>query len=300
MFYMAKRESSAKKILILAANPELTSSLRLDKEICEIDKGLTRAKHRDKFEFRQKLAVGIREIQQALVEYEPHIVHFIGHGEKEGLLVEGKQGEVIQVPPEALAGLFELCSAHVECVILSACYSVYQAESINRHIDYVIGMKKVISNEAAIEFAVGFYNALGAGKSIEESFKFGQIAIRLVPDLPEHLTPILIKREELEILNIQLRIQHTGDCFDVKVSSDKTTSLIKNRFIQELNISAVCENGSPVAYYLRRQGQDQNLDEAKSLRDNGVCDKEVLCLVIEADEGSRVRVAIGNHSVVLD
>ena len=54
--------------------------------------------------------------------------------------------------------------------------------------------KQAIGDKAAIAFAVGFYQALGAGRSIEESYKLGRIQIQL-HNIPEHLTPILIKKK---------------------------------------------------------------------------------------------------------
>ena len=55
-------------------------------------------------------------------------------------------------------------------------------------------MPKEIKDKAAIEFAVGFYDALGAGKSVEHAFKFGCNAVRQIfPDLPEYLIPVLKK-----------------------------------------------------------------------------------------------------------
>ena len=38
-------------------------------------------------------------------------------------------------------------------------------------------MKRAIGDEAAIKFAVGFYDALGAGRDFESAFKFGCSAI---------------------------------------------------------------------------------------------------------------------------
>jgi hypothetical protein len=75
-------------------------------------------------------------------------------------------------------------------VVLNACYSEQQAEAIAKHIDYVVGMKKAIGDEAAIKFAVGFYDALGAGMNYEIAFDFGRNAIDL-RGIPEHLTPVL-------------------------------------------------------------------------------------------------------------
>ncbi|MGD2088605.1 MAG: CHAT domain-containing protein [Candidatus Aminicenantes bacterium] len=189
-----RNESSIKKILILSANPQNTGRLRLDKEVREIEEGLKRSKYRDQFRIHQKWAVNFLDLQRALMEYEPQIVHFAGHGERDGLRVEGELGISVPIPKKALAGLFELCSDHVECVVLNACYSMSQVSAIKKHIKYVIGIQREMKDRAAIEFSVGFYDALGAGKTVEEAFKYGRIAImQLYPDLPNHSIPVLKK-----------------------------------------------------------------------------------------------------------
>lgn len=184
-----------KKILILSANPEKTGRLRLDKEIREIEEGLKLSERRDQFHIQSKWAVRYKDLRRALWEYKPHIVHFAGHGEEYGLMVESEEGLAVPISSKALSGLFELCSHHVECVILNACYSALQADTIIKHINYVIGMPGKIDDQAAIEFAVGFYDALGAGNTVEKAFKFGCNAVEQVfPDLPKHLLPVLKKR----------------------------------------------------------------------------------------------------------
>jgi hypothetical protein len=109
-------------------------------------------------------------------------------------VLEDDQGRSFQVPDEALADLFELCAQQIECVILNACQSEPQANAIAKQIPYDVGMKAAISDDAAIEFAMGFYDALGAGKSVEEAFKFGRTAIAL-KGIAEDLTPVLRKKK---------------------------------------------------------------------------------------------------------
>jgi hypothetical protein len=175
---MEREKESFKRILILAANPKTTPRLRLDEEVREIEEGLQRAKHRERFDIRSKWAVRFRDLRRALLDYEPHIVHFVGHGEKKGLALEDEVGSPVLISAKALSELFKLFSDQVECVMLGACYSALQAEVINKHIHYVIGMKKEIEDKAAIEFAVGFYDALGAGRSVEKAFEFGCSALQ--------------------------------------------------------------------------------------------------------------------------
>ena len=151
---------------------------------------------RDQFDIRSKFALRFWDLRRALLEFEPHIVHFAGHGKKSGLMLENELGFAARISTEALSGLFELCAGHVECVILNACFSEPQADAINRHIKYVIGMKKEIRDGTSTEFAVGIYDALGAGKSFDDAFKFGCNAIHnIFPGLQEHLTPVLKKNE---------------------------------------------------------------------------------------------------------
>ncbi len=101
---------------------------------------------------------------------QPQIVHFSGHGTSEGALcLENKIGERHLIHPDALSALFEQFANQVNCVLLNACYSDLQAEAIAEHINCVIGMNKAIGDKAAIAFALGFYQALGAGRTIEEA-----------------------------------------------------------------------------------------------------------------------------------
>lgn len=185
-----------KTILFLAANPQGTSRLRLDEEIREIDAGLQRAKCRDQFVLQQRWAVRPRDLYQALLDFKPQIVHFSGHGGgEEGLVLEDETGTAKLLDTAVLAPLFQLFSERLglECIILNACYSQVQAEAIVQYVPYVIGMNQAVGDKAAIEFAVGFYNALGAGESFEFAYQLGCVAIRLA-GIAEHLTPVLQKK----------------------------------------------------------------------------------------------------------
>ena len=104
----------------------------------EIKEGLRRARVREKFSIESAEAVRYRDIHRAILDYEPQIVHFSGHGAgEEGLVFEDETGQEKFVDAEALAGLFELFADQVECVVLNACYSKIQAEEIAKHINYV-------------------------------------------------------------------------------------------------------------------------------------------------------------------
>jgi hypothetical protein len=159
----------------------------------EIDAGLQRAKKRELFNLEQCWAVRVQDVYQALLDYKPQIVHFSGHGAGEdGLILEDETGNLQLVNTLALANLFKLFS-DIECIVLNACYFEAQATAIIEYVPYVVGMNKAIGDIAAIKFATGFYNAVGAGESVEFAYKLGCNVIQL-EGIPEHLAPMLLKK----------------------------------------------------------------------------------------------------------
>ncbi len=131
--------SDRRTILILSANPKGTDPLRLGEEIREIKERLRRSKYRDLFQVETAEAVRVRDIRQAMFDYEPNIAHFSGHGGgTEGLVFEDETGQVKLVSAEALAEIFASFADKLDCVLLNACYSEVQAKEISRHINSVI------------------------------------------------------------------------------------------------------------------------------------------------------------------
>ncbi len=213
-----------KKILLLSANPTNTSKLRLDGEVREIEAGLERAKHRDEFEIISKWAVRVDDLRRALLDHEPQIVHFSGHGlGNQGLALENDSGQMQLVSASALTSLFKLFPK-IECVVLNACYSEVQAEAIHQHIDYVIGMSKEIGDNAAKKFAVGFYDALGAGRTIEDGFEFGCTSIDL-ESIPESSTPVLKSRKSRKEIAITQDSQPGKRIFKPDIQTSNTAKV---------------------------------------------------------------------------
>ena len=196
-----------KKILILVANPGESSNLRADREKREIEEVLRRSQQRHLFSIEKAEAVRYNYIHRAMLDCNPNIVHFCGHGIGEaGLVFEDDAGEVQLVNGKNLAGLFECFASHIECVVLNACYSTIQAEAISQHIRYVIGTSQKIKDKVAIQFASHFYEALGAGKSYEIACK---LACHLIGSagIPENLIPQLLVNK-----NLSPQVFQSGAC----------------------------------------------------------------------------------------
>ena len=185
-------------ILFLSADPSDATRLRLDQEFREIHEKLKLAKLREQFRLElPQLSARPEDVSQALLEIRPKIVHFSGHGTPTGALyLESRIGKAHLVEADALANLFEQFKHEIDCVILNVCYSEIQANAISKHINYVIGMNYAVDDGAAIAFSIGFYQALGAGCSIEVAYKLGCIQIGL-HGISCDLLPILINRGQV-------------------------------------------------------------------------------------------------------
>jgi hypothetical protein len=192
----SRRHSRTITIVFLSADPTGANPLRTGQELRDIEDELKLAKMRDKLQLDARFSIRPSDISRVLLDLRPQIVHFSGHGTRDGALcLEDETGAVQPVSPGALQDLFGIgiVADSVRCVVLNACYSAAQAEAISRHIEYVIGMDSTVGDKAAIAFAVGFYQALGAGCSIETAFQLGCAQIRLW-EFPDYLTPVLKKR----------------------------------------------------------------------------------------------------------
>jgi TIR domain/CHAT domain len=174
-----------KTILVIASNPQGTTSLRLDRELRVIEEVIQKSQLRDRFDVQQLWAARTIDLLDALLKYQPRIVHFCGHGEGQiGLVLEDEAGKAKPVSSEALSEVFKNFAEKVECVLLNACYSEVQAIAIVEHLNYVIGMSREIRDDAAIAFTRGFYTALGNGEAIKNAYNFGksQVAIEISSD----------------------------------------------------------------------------------------------------------------------
>jgi hypothetical protein len=231
-------------ILAIAANPQGTNSLRLDRELRVINEAIDKSQLRDRFDLQTVWATRTIDILPALLKHRPRIVHFCGHGEgKIGLVLEDEAGQVKLVSSEALAGLFAQLSWEVECVLLNACHSVAQAQAIAQHINYAIGMSREILDDMAIAFSRGFYTAISNGESIERAYEFGksQAAIEVSGNSTIDSRKMTLISDTLpaEQPLIQLFIKEQLTKFDNNISSSPSESAPSADFLYDAYICYV-------------------------------------------------------------
>jgi hypothetical protein len=192
------------KILFLSANPDTLGRVQFDREARRIEEKLRASKYSDAIKFTTRWAVKPDDLQQALLEVQPHIVHFSGHGTpSEEILLEADDSSPKPVTKAALAKLFAILKDNVRVVVLNACYSRAQAEAITEHIDCAVGMRKALNHDAGITFSASFYRALAFGRTIQEAFDLGRNGVE-IEGLDGRDTPELLVRQGIEAGRVTL------------------------------------------------------------------------------------------------
>ena len=154
-------------VLYLASNPLNTEPLRLDEEFREISAALVGTE----LTLFPKFAVRLQDLQPALLEVDPTLVHFTGHGDEQGdLLLENAIGYPEAVPADCLGDALALCSAKARCVILNACNTAIQAKTLASVVEAVIGVEGTISVGAARIFVIHFYRGIASRLDISRAF----------------------------------------------------------------------------------------------------------------------------------
>jgi len=148
--------------------------------------------------------------QLGLAGKDYHVFHFIGHGgfdaeNRAGLALEGGpdgKGEIVHT--ERLTMLLDHFSLRL--AILNACegarssrwdaYSGVAQRLVQAGIPAVIAMQFKITDDGAIGFAEGFYEALAAGLTVEASLTMARKKISLAENPTEWGTPVLFSQSE--------------------------------------------------------------------------------------------------------
>jgi len=161
----------------------------------EIQQTIQAGRKRDNVHFSIRAAVRPADIGQALLDTEPRIVHFAGHGggADGSFAAENDYGNAQIIPVDGLVRLFQAVGRSVECVIVNACSTELLARAMSAQLPYVIGMRQPMGDRSAIRFSIGFYQALAAGRPIEDAFDLGVAQLMMVPAGTDQLAPLLLR-----------------------------------------------------------------------------------------------------------
>ena len=170
-------EVQSLRILFLAANPTTTTALDLEEELRSLELELRGTTFRDSITLVARSAVRPDDLVRYVREERPHVIHFSGHGSKDGIILRNDAGSDHAVEGHQLERF--LRGRGVEMVVLNACHSQSQAVAALGAVRAVVGTTDAVDDEAARRFTVAFYRSVGNGLSIQEAFRDATDAVAL-------------------------------------------------------------------------------------------------------------------------
>lgn len=140
-------------------------------------------------------AVTLDDFLHAVGNYNPHVLHFTGHGNERGepVLVTADGEGSHAVSSQVLETLLSSAPA-LRCVVLNACYSANVATALVKRLQIVVvGMPDRIADRHALEFARQFYQSIARGRDLQSAYDAGRRALKVhsagesdLPDLNRH------------------------------------------------------------------------------------------------------------------
>ena len=199
------------RVLVVIPSPVDTAALDYAGERQLIQESLTRlgsdVRTRSLNYASTGCAVTLGELQHALADLEPHVLHFAGHGDVdpesgEGFLLFEEEGTRLaeRVDGARLAHLVG-DTRPLQLVVLSACASAQASQAgtavdvatalVSRGVPAVVAMQFPISDEAATNFAGEFYRTFARQPVVERAVQEGRKRIGVVHNSIEWGTPVL-------------------------------------------------------------------------------------------------------------
>ncbi|UCG48771.1 MAG: hypothetical protein JSU94_03135 [Phycisphaerales bacterium] len=158
------------KVLVVFSNPPDQTPLRLDKE----DKVIARLSREcgDSVEVVRQHASEIDDIHTLIIDGSFDIIHFSGHGSKEGIYLDksdlSNEGELVS--SRRLISLLALAEKTPMVALFLSCYSDENIEDLANAAPFVITSKGSVADTACILFTKGFYEWIFKEHSVQASY----------------------------------------------------------------------------------------------------------------------------------
>jgi hypothetical protein len=208
------------RVLYLTANPkaiertvkhldgtteEIGVWLRVDYEVRQVKDMLKRTKYRDLVSIEHLPAATTMDLLEGLNEHRPHVVHFSGHADSLGLLMENDQGTTDgdDLDFALLGRLLGATDEPPRLLVLNACESLAGADDLLQTVPTVIAMSDEINDASAVVFAARFYAAIASAQSVASALEQAKVAMVAAALEGSHL-PEARSREDVDLADVIL------------------------------------------------------------------------------------------------
>lgn len=181
-------------VLLVSASPDSLNRTRVDREFRKIIDKVRGTRFRERLRMVQVQAARFEDLQTALMEHEPHVLHISAHGLSDGSIMFETTDDKSSVTKKRMVRLLRAIGDKLRLVVLSAGYSEQLAHDLAPIVGCCIGMSQEIIDAEAIEFSVSLYETMAFGRSIETAFN---VAISALDD--DDAVPQLFPSEEQDL-----------------------------------------------------------------------------------------------------
>ncbi|MEH1881766.1 CHAT domain-containing protein [Nostoc sp.] len=129
------------------------------------------------------------DVMRHIIDDQPKIVHFSGHGKLNQILLVNQSGNPQPVSSESIAAFFKENSENnknsenrVRIVLFDNCFSKETADAVAKYVDCVIGMTFSVPDKTVINFSKMFYWSIAEGKSVQDAVNYAVIGLGLDED----------------------------------------------------------------------------------------------------------------------
>lgn len=204
----AIRPPKREQLRILYVTATAQGDLRVDEEIRRVKAAVRAATHRDQVLIEHLPAATPSDFLDGLTRLRPHVVHFSGHAGEN--VLEFDSGKITLGPGTTVtaAAFQSAINAPDEppiLVVLNACNSAAQLNSLLGKVAIAIGMSDSVGDADAITFATRFYRTLAEGQSVNAAMATARADMEM-NGLPDYDLPTMALLPGIDPTTVQLVI----------------------------------------------------------------------------------------------
>lgn len=163
------RADTRVRLLIVAADPKGVANIHTAAEIRDLRATISRTVNRDRLMIEDRLATRLEDLQHALVEVQPDILHIAGHGTGADIALERDDRMQHLFDKERLGNL--LHNRGIRLLFLNICLGAQGLEALQERVGTIIGPNTPIGDSKARKFATFLYTELmGSRTSVDDAF----------------------------------------------------------------------------------------------------------------------------------
>jgi CHAT domain-containing protein len=196
-------------VLAVIANPSDLRPLNVEQEKAILSEALAEWIKRREVELQVLEHATISNINQAIRRFQPHVFHFVGHGQfasnRALIVLEDEANAALPVDEGTFQEFFN-GAQETRLVVLNACQTATLSTSqplaglaprlLQRQLSGVVAMQYPITDQASLIFAREFYRSLAGGYPVDAAVAEARKGLyqELGAEQPDWGTPVLFLR----------------------------------------------------------------------------------------------------------